>query len=101
MTHEALAIPAKLLPFAGEIMDVDTHEQSPMNTWNDLYGSVVDPFVDALKAMEIPAITDIREKDDTEINAQTVWKTKLFNAPGAFDFGRRIEVMDLTGVKQQ
>jgi predicted TIM-barrel fold metal-dependent hydrolase len=101
MSDAALAIPTKLLPYAGKIMDVDTHEQSPINTWNDLYGSVVDPLIEALKVMKLPAILDVREKDDTDINAQTVWKTKLFNAPGAFDFERRIEVMDLTGVKQQ
>jgi predicted TIM-barrel fold metal-dependent hydrolase len=95
------AIPDELLPFAGQIIDADTHESLPINLWEGRYGSVVNDFAHALKEAKFPVGIDLKEKDDTEINAETVWKNKRLAAPGAFDFERRLDVMDFTGVKQQ
>src|SRR5579863_9656173 len=39
----------------------------------------------------------VKLKDDAEINAETVFSTKLEHAPGAFDMTRRLEVMDFIG----
>jgi predicted TIM-barrel fold metal-dependent hydrolase len=96
----SLAMPNELRPFAGEILDVDTHESLPINLWVDRYGSLAQPFVDAVIASGLPA-KDTRDHDDTEINAETVWNVKRINAPGAFDMRRRLDVLNLTGVKRQ
>jgi len=95
------AVPDEVLPFVGEIIDVDTHESLPINLWQERYGSVVNDFIEALTAAKFPVAIDKKEIDDTEINSETVWRNKRLAAPGAFDFERRLEVMDLTGVKQQ
>lgn len=95
------AVPDELLPFVGEIIDVDTHESLPINLWEQRYGPIVNDFAVALKEAKFPVGIDLKEKDDTEINADTVWKNKRLAAPGAFDFERRLDVMNLTGVKQQ
>ncbi|MFZ4603643.1 MAG: amidohydrolase family protein [Caulobacterales bacterium] len=100
MSSSNLAIPDQLLPFAGQIIDTDTHESLPHNHWVDRYGSVVQDFADAVMISKIPA-AEQREADDTEINAETVWKKKRLDAPGAFDFERRLDVMDLTGIDKQ
>ncbi|WP_292931082.1 amidohydrolase family protein [Novosphingobium sp. PASSN1] len=101
MAQMNYAVPEELLPFVGDIIDVDTHESLPINHWQERYGSIVNDFANALTDAKFPVGLDLKEKDDTEINADTVWKNKRLAAPGAFDFERRLEVMNLTGVKQQ
>jgi predicted TIM-barrel fold metal-dependent hydrolase len=101
MTEVALAIPDKVKPFAGQIIDTDTHEALPINLWHDRYGSLVDDFVQAIKVANWPAAHDIRDADDVAMDDESVWKVKRFNAPGAFDFERRKDLMNMTGVGQQ
>jgi predicted TIM-barrel fold metal-dependent hydrolase len=98
LTYEA--IPPLLRPYAGEIMDADSHEYTPLNHWEDQFGSVVRDFVDAFANSKMP-IGEHVEDDSTEITPDTVWKTKFAHAPGAFDLERRLEVMDYTGVRRQ
>lgn len=101
MTQEAQpAIPQCLTPFAGAIMDADSHEYTPVNLWEEQFGSIVRPFVDAHVDSKMP-IRAFVAADETEINAETVWNTKFAKAPGAFDLNRRLEVMDFTGVHRQ
>jgi hypothetical protein len=100
MTQVSYAVPDPVLPFIGEILDVDTHESIPINWWVDRYGSVVADFVAAIEKSGLPA-ADTRERDDIEINAENVWKVKRINAPGAFDMKRRLDVLNLTGVKSE
>jgi predicted TIM-barrel fold metal-dependent hydrolase len=95
-----LAIPDCLLPFAGRIMDVDSHEYTPVNHWIEQFGEATRPFVDAHEHSKMP-IRQFVEADDTELDADTIWNTKFAKAPGAFDFDRRLEVMDLTGIARQ
>ncbi|HQV58067.1 MAG TPA: amidohydrolase family protein, partial [Ilumatobacteraceae bacterium] len=87
-------------PFAGQIMDADSHEYTPVNMWEEQFGSVVRRFADAFEGSKMP-IREFVAADDTEINADTVWHTKFAKAPGAFDLQRRLEVMDFTGVRTQ
>jgi predicted TIM-barrel fold metal-dependent hydrolase len=101
MEQANYAVPTELLPFVGEMLDVDTHESLPINHWEERYGSIVNGFADALREAKLPVGIETRESDDTEINAETVWKKKRINGPGAFDFDRRLEVMVLTGIKKQ
>jgi len=94
------AVPDAVLPYAGNIVDIDSHESTPMNLWADQFGSVVADMVEAVSQSTLAA-TRIRDRDDTAINSDTVWSRKSSDAPGSFDFGRRLEVLDLTGVRRQ
>jgi predicted TIM-barrel fold metal-dependent hydrolase len=94
------AIPAVLHPYAGQIMDADSHEYTPVNHWVDQFGSVAKPFAEAIEQTKLP-IREFVANDDTPIDENTVWKTKFARAPGAFDLKRRLEVMDFTGVRRQ
>jgi predicted TIM-barrel fold metal-dependent hydrolase len=100
MLQSNLAIPQELLPLAGRMIDTDTHESLPINHWVERYGSVAQKFAEALTLSGLP-VKETREADDTEINAETVWQKKRLAAPGAFDFKRRLDVMDLTGIDKQ
>jgi hypothetical protein len=93
-------LPSAIASFAGEINDTDGHEALPLSLWREEYGSQVMKLHDALRTSGIMPNPDVR-KDDTPITSENVWKVKLEKAPGAFDIGRRLEVMDFTGVKRQ
>src|SRR5688572_20086102 len=86
------AIPPRLHALAGEIIDADGHEYTPVLHWAEQFGSVTRDFADAVGGGNFPLAEPV-EVDATEINSQTVWKTKLVRAPGAFDMKRRLEVM--------
>lgn len=100
MTTATTAIPPILEPFAGQIMDADSHEYTPVNMWEEQFGPVVRRFAEAFEGSKMP-IREFVEADETEITADTVWHTKFAKAPGAFDLQRRLEVMDFTGVRTQ
>ncbi len=95
-----LAIPDCLLTLAGRIMDADSHEYTPVNHWIEQFGEATRPFVEAHEHSKMP-IRRFVAADDTPIDADTIWNTKSANAPGAFDFSRRIEVLDRTGINRQ
>jgi Amidohydrolase len=97
---QSYAVPDAVRPYAGDILDIDSHESTPMNLWSAHFGAVVDQMVDAVSRSTLAA-TRVRTADDTEINAQTVWTCKSSEAPGSFDFSRRLQVLDLTGVRRQ
>jgi hypothetical protein len=97
---QSYAVPDAVLPYAGDIFDIDSHESTPINLWSEHFGAVVDPMVDAVSRSTLAA-TRVRSADDTEINARTVWTCKSSEAPGSFDFSRRLQVLDLTGVRRQ
>ena len=100
MTTTTAVLPAALAPFAGQILDADSHEYTPMNLWEEQFGSVVRDFVRAFEGSKMP-IRQFVAADDTEITADSVWNTKFARAPGAFDLERRVEVLDFTGVRRQ
>ncbi len=100
MTSTYEAVPPALHPFAGHILDADTHEYTPVNHWEEQFGEVVRPFVDAFDASQMP-IRRFVAADNTEITTDSVWNTKFARAPGAFDLDRRLEVMDFLGVDRQ
>jgi predicted TIM-barrel fold metal-dependent hydrolase len=100
MNMTRFAVPSRVLPYAGRILDIDSHESTPMNRWPEQFGSVVDELLAAVSQSTLAA-TRLRDADDTEINADTVWNRKSSEAPGSFDFDRRLAVLDLTGVKRQ
>jgi len=100
MPTTTAAVPPVLEPFVGVILDADSHEYTPVNMWEEQFGSVVGDFVAAFEGSKMP-IKEFVAADDTEISPATVWNTKFAKAPGAFDLDRRLEVLDLMGVRRQ
>lgn len=100
MSASNLAIPQCLLPFADRIMDADAHEYTPVNHWIEQFGEATRPFVVAHEDSKMP-IGQFVAADDTAMDADTIWNTKFARAPGAFDWDRRLEVMDMTGIHRQ
>jgi predicted TIM-barrel fold metal-dependent hydrolase len=94
------AVPEPLRVYAGSIIDIDSHESTPMNLWAEQFGSITDALSGAVSRSTLAA-TQVRRRDDTEINPETVWKKKSSEAPGSFDLERRVEVLDLMGVRRQ
>jgi predicted TIM-barrel fold metal-dependent hydrolase len=93
-------LPSPIAQFAGRILDLDSHENTPANLWVETFGAISKDFAEA--QLRSTMITNrVKEKDDAPINAENVWKLKLADAPGAFDLDRRLEVMDFTGVGTQ
>ena len=47
MTTTTAAVPTVLEPYAGSILDADSHEYTPVNLWEEQFGSVVRDFAAA------------------------------------------------------
>jgi len=95
------AIPEVLTPYAGAILDLDSHEQTPVNHWVDQFGSVAARIAEAATQTTWEFAKETRVADDAEITPQSVWQEKRSYAPGSFDFRRRLSVLDLTGIDRQ
>jgi predicted TIM-barrel fold metal-dependent hydrolase len=97
-TQTRYELPKAVAPFAGEINDLDAHEAIPVKRWRDQFG----PEVDAIIAADKMGFFDTTiTEDETPIDSHNVWYQKMEKAPGAFDFKRRIEVLDYIGIKKQ
>jgi Predicted metal-dependent hydrolase of the TIM-barrel fold len=102
------SLPENVAPFAGRILDIDSHEMIPAQIWVEVFGDVVKPYADRTLASSKRAgnfnelnapdyVGDVRE-----IDPETVWITgKGPNAPAASDMGRRVELMDTMGINRQ
>jgi predicted TIM-barrel fold metal-dependent hydrolase len=99
-TAPAPSIPPAIQPYFGSILDADSHEYTPVNLWEEQFGSVVRPFVKAFENSKMP-IKRFVPADVTEITTESVWNTKFAQAPGSFDLDRRLEVLDFTGIRRQ
>jgi predicted TIM-barrel fold metal-dependent hydrolase len=98
-------LPELISQYAGRINDMDAHEALPVSRWVDEFGSEAADLARAVSETPEGQASMIasasRTVDDTEINSETVFKVKLEDAPGAFDFKRRLEVMDFVGIDRQ
>lgn len=88
------------------VFDVDSHEMAPLQHWGPIFGSAAGEIADQVtESMKLQKGNDFyapdRDADDTEISYDTVWNVKGTAAPGAFDFQRRLQVMDEMGVHRQ
>jgi hypothetical protein len=97
-------LPSEIAPFFGKINDFDAHEATPTALWREIFGEDTEELrrataVEAGKSAFVYNPDAV--SDDTEINAHNVWHTKMEKAPGAFDVGRRLSVLDFLGIKQQ
>src|SRR5688572_9298038 len=101
-------LPSPLAAFAGEINDIDSHECTPIQHRVDQFGKDIAPLRDAcLRIANAQAGREALDempppmRDEAPIDAKNVWNLKMEYAPGAFDFKRRLEVLDFMGVKRQ
>jgi predicted TIM-barrel fold metal-dependent hydrolase len=92
--------------FGGSILDVDSHEMMPAQMWVREFGDVMTEIADISLGLTGPdARMDANQPgyqaDDAPIDPETIWKSKGPRAPGATSVERRLEVMDVTGIKRQ
>ncbi len=88
------------------IYDVDSHEMAPLHFWGSIFGSAAGEIAEQVtESMKLQKGNDFYVPDlvadSTEITDDTVWNVKGTSAPGAFDFQRRLSVMDQMGVARQ
>jgi len=100
IVEREFALPEPVKKYRGRIIDADSHENIPVNLWVDMFGSIMKPFVQAMRESGLPQAFD-KEKDDNEITTHNVKNLKFHDAPGSFDFERRLEVMDFVGLDSQ
>jgi predicted TIM-barrel fold metal-dependent hydrolase len=101
-----VVVPEVLEPFAGDMVDVDSHEMLPAELWVDAFGAVAAPlaqrFIDG-RAPGDPGYWSIPDctGDDGPLDPATIWAAKGPTAPGAIDPARRVGVIDAMGVRRQ
>jgi predicted TIM-barrel fold metal-dependent hydrolase len=108
-TKSAYELPPAIAGFAGEINDIDSHEATPASLWTEVFDARTAEMTRLMFEADrrntknedgyLLAVT--RSADDTEINPETVWKSKMEMAPSAWDMDRRMEVLDFTGIRRQ
>jgi predicted TIM-barrel fold metal-dependent hydrolase len=101
---QAAAVPETLKPYAGRVVDVDSHEMAPAQIWVDTFGDVARPIADLImtqaprpNSANIPDFSG----DNLPISADSIFKIKGPVSPGAVDMDRRLDVMDMMGIKHQ
>ena len=94
------------IPLLERTIDVDGHEFAPPHLWGEVFG----PVAARLAEVCAPFIAAMGEDyihrpgqaaDDAEMTRENVWTMRHTGAPGAFDMRRRLQAMDLMGVRRQ
>lgn len=100
----AEAVPESLQPYAGRIVDVDSHEMMPAQIWVDTFGEIARPIAELIKSQpprpNHASIPDYAG-DVLPIEADSIFRVKGPVSPGAVDMDRRLKVMDLMGIRHQ
>jgi len=94
------------VPLLERTIDVDGHEFAPPHLWGEIFGPVAarlaevcGPFIQAMGEDYIARPG--QAGDDAAMTHENVWTLRHSGAPGAFDMARRLEAMDLMGVRSQ
>jgi predicted TIM-barrel fold metal-dependent hydrolase len=99
-----------LPPLAGSVLertlDVDGHEFAPPHLWGEIFGPVAERLAEVCAPMIKAMGEDYIDRpgqaaDDAPMTLENVWTVRHTGAPGAFDMARRLEAMDLMGVRSQ
>jgi predicted TIM-barrel fold metal-dependent hydrolase len=97
---------ATAIPLLERTLDVDGHEFAPPHLWGEIFGPVAErlaevcaPFIAAMGEDYIAR--PHQAGDDALMTKENVWSLRHTGAPGAFDMRRRLEAMDLMGVRRQ
>jgi predicted TIM-barrel fold metal-dependent hydrolase len=105
MTTATATLPRHVAPLAGRIVDADSHEMMPAQIWTDTFGEVARPIAEMIMSMpvrnkntaNIPGFAG----DHAALREETLWTTKGADSPGSVDMDRRLDVMDMMGIKSQ
>jgi predicted TIM-barrel fold metal-dependent hydrolase len=93
-------------PLLERTLDVDGHEFAPPHLWGKVFG----PTAERLSKVCAPFIAMMGDNyimrpgqaaDDAPMTEENVWSQRHTGAPGAFDMTRRLDAMDLMGVRRQ
>jgi len=94
------------IPLLERTIDVDGHEFAPPHLWGEVFGPVAArlaqvcaPFIEAMGEDYIHRPG--QAADDAAMTLENVWTMRHTGAPGAFDMHRRLQAMDLMGVRRQ
>lgn len=106
MTTTSMPAAKNPVPVLDRTLDVDAHEFAPNHLWGEVFGPVAarmapvcEPFARMMgeNYMVLPELTG----DTMPMTLENVWTVRTTGAPGSFDMHRRLEAMDLMGVKRQ
>ena len=106
MSQSIAERPSRLDIILDHTLDVDSHEMAPSNVWGEVFGQaagqigvLAETYLKRLGGNDIynPAV----QADDAGISEESVWFTRGVGAPGAFNFERRLAVMDMMGIDKQ
>ena len=94
------------LPLLDRTNDVDGHEFAPPHLWGAVFGPVaarLAPICTPFAAMmgEDYIVQPGLAGDAAPMTLDNVWSVRSTGAPGAFDMRRRLEAMDLMGIRRQ
>jgi predicted TIM-barrel fold metal-dependent hydrolase len=94
------------LPLLERTLDVDGHEFAPPHLWGGIFGPVAARLAEVCAPMIQAMGADYIDRpgqaaDDAPMTHENVWTMRHTGAPGAFDMARRLEAMDLMGVRSQ
>lgn len=87
-------------------IDVDGHEFAPPHLWGSVFGPVGERLAQVCAPMIAAMGADYIDRpgqraDDAAMTHENVWTLRHTGAPGAFDMVRRLEAMDLMGIRSQ
>ena len=94
------------IPLLERTIDVDGHEFAPPHLWGEIFGPVAARLAEVcgsfIRAMgEDYIYRPGQAADDAAMTYENVWTQRHTGAPGAFDMHRRLDAMDLMGVRRQ
>jgi predicted TIM-barrel fold metal-dependent hydrolase len=89
--------------FLDKTLDVDSHEMAPAHFWGPMFGTTAGKIATLSEGLlkklgEQKTYNPDLKGDLAEITPENVWNIRGTDAPGAFDFKRRLQVMDLMGI---
>jgi predicted TIM-barrel fold metal-dependent hydrolase len=94
------------IPLLERTLDVDGHEFAPPHLWGEVFGPVAARLAEVCAPFIRARGEDYIDRpgqaaDDAAMTHENVWTMRHTGAPGAFDMGRRLQAMDLMGVRRQ
>jgi len=94
------------IPLLSRTLDVDGHEFAPPHLWGDIFGPVAARLADVCAPFIAAMGEDYIARpgqgaDDSPMTLENVWTMRHSGTPGAFDMQRRLEAMNLMGVRRQ
>jgi len=90
---------AEMAQLRGRLRDLDSHLLVPPEHLRESIGPLGGLAGGVLR--RAPALRGVLEAGEQDAGPDSVWKTKGFAAPGAFDLERRVAALDVMGIERQ